>query len=181
MADKVRYSISVTPIEEVTMAVSYTGEEQTGVLIDQNNTSYEVLATEINTPLGGSGEAVVSDYQGTASNQGYLNKAANYVEASDSVNTTTISSEATASFIFIKNTGKEFSSASLLGNTLNKALKVMAPGGTTMIACLDPGECIVLKDDNAGLSGEFRVRTVELNGGDNASAGHLAVEYLVVD
>ena len=57
----------------------------------------------------------------------------------------------------------------------------MAPGGTTLISILDPGEAIVLKDDNAGLDGRFHLRTVDLDGSNNASAGHLAVEYLVVD
>ena len=54
--------------------------------------------------------------------------------------------------------------------------------GTTLISVLDPGEAIVLKDDNAGIDcGGIHVRTVNLNGADNSSAGHLAVEYLVVD
>ena len=83
--------------------------------------------------------------------------------------------------MFIKNTGYTFSSATALGDSLSKALKVMVPGGTTIISVLDPGEAIVLKDDNAGLDGRFHVRTVDLDGSDNTGAGHLAVEYLVVD
>jgi len=180
MADKIRYSISVTPIEEVTMAVSYTGEEQAGVLIDQSNSSHEVLATEINKPLGGSGEAQVSDYQGTAAAQGYLNTVVNYLEADDNVDNVDISSEATASFVFIKNTGKLYSSATELGDTLSKAVKVMS--GSTLLSVLAPGECMVFKDDNAGIvCTGIHVRTVDLDGGNNPSAGHLAVEYLVVD
>ena len=50
------------------------------------------------------------------------------------------------------------------------------------ISVLDPGEAIILKDDNAGINaGDIHCRTVDLDGNDNASAGHLAVEYLVVD
>ena len=54
--------------------------------------------------------------------------------------------------------------------------------GSTMISVLDPGEAIVLKDDNLGIACTgIHVRTVDLDGSDNSSAGHLAVEYLVVD
>ena len=54
MADKVRYSISVTPIETVTLVVQYNGEEQTGVLpADVSDGTHEVIATEINTIING--------------------------------------------------------------------------------------------------------------------------------
>ena len=179
MADKVRYTMHVTPIEEVTKAISYTGEEQTDVLVD-SSTTVEVIATEVNTTIGGSGEAAVTNYSGSAADQGYKDKAVNYLEGIDSANTLDISAETSASFVFIKNTGYTFSSATVLGTALSKALKVMV--GTTVISVLDPGECIVLKDDNAGINCTgIHVRTVDLDGGDNASAGHLAVEYLVVD
>ena len=179
MADKVRYTMHVTPIEEVTKAITYTGEEQTDVLVD-SSTTVEVIATEVNTTVGGSGEAVVADYAGSAADQGYKDKVVNYLSAIDSADTTDISSEATATFVFIKNTGYTFESATVLGPALSKALKVMV--GTTVISVLDPGECIVLKDDNAGIvCTGIHVRTVDLDGGDNGSAGHLAVEYLVLD
>jgi len=166
MADSIKFSVSCTPIEELT---------------DENSGTTSIMASEIGTSLGGSGTAVVADYAGSAANQGYLNTTVNYFEALDSADDTDLSSEATASFIFIKNTGYTFSSATVLGASLDKALKIMAPGGTTLISVLDPGEAIVLKDDNRGLDGRFHVRTVDLDGTDNASAGHLAVEYLVVD
>ena len=166
MADKVTFAVSCTPQEELT---------------NENDGTTFVIASEVNKSLGGSGTATVVNYAGTAANQGYLNATVNYFEALDSADDTDLSSETSATFIFIKNTGYAFSSATALGASLSKALKVMAPGGTTLISVLDPGEAIVLKDDNAGLDGRFHVRTVDLNGGDNTSAGHLAVEYLVVD
>jgi len=181
MADKIRYSISVTPVETVTQAVAFTNIEDNANHADVTNNSHDVIATEVATSLGGTGEAVCNGYNGTAANQGYLNQTVNYGEAGDSADTNDLSSETTASFIFIKNTGKTFSSATALGDTLNKALKVMYPGGTSLISVLDPGEAIVFKDDNLGLDARFHVRTVDLDGGDNSSAGHLAVEYLVVD
>ena len=164
MADKVTYSISVTPQEE---------------LAEDNGGSTFIVASEVGKGLGGSGVAVVTNYTHTAAAQGYKDAAVNYMEAIDSANTADLSSESSASFIFIKNTGYTFSSATALGVKLDKALKVMV--GTTAISVLDPGEAIVLKDDNASLDARLHVRTVNLNGADSSSAGHLAVEYLVVD
>ena len=164
MADKVQFSVSCTPIEE---------------LATENSGTSDIIASEVGKSLGGSGTATVADYAGTAADQGYLNATVNYLEAGDSADTTDISSEATASFVFIKNTGKTFVSATVLGDTLNKALKVMS--GTTLLSVLDPGEAIIFKDDNRGIACTgIHVRTVDIDGGDNASAGHLAVEYLVV-
>ena len=166
MADKVTFAVSCTPQEELT---------------DENSGTRYVLSYGVATSLGGNGSATCASYAGTAANQGYLNATVNYFEALDSSDSTDLSSETSATFIFIKNTGFTFSSATALGSSLSKALKIMAPGGTTVISVLDPGEAIVLKDDNAGLDGRFHVRTVDLDGSNNTSAGHLAVEYLVVD
>jgi len=166
MADKVTYSISCTPQEE---------------LGDENSGSHYIIASEVGKTLGGSGTATVADFGDTAGKQGYLNTTVNYHQCSDSSNSSDLSTETSATFIFIKNTGYTFSSVTALGVKLDKAVKVMVPGGTTLISVLDPGEAIVLKDDNAGLDGRFHVRTVDLDGSDNTSAGHLAVEYLVVD
>ena len=164
MADSVQFSVSCTPVEE---------------LATENSGTANIIASEVNKSLGGSGSATVTAYNGSAANQGYLNATVNYFEGQDSNDTTDLSSETTATFIFIKNTGYTFSSATALGAKLDKALKIMV--GSTPISILDPGEAIILKDDNAGLDARLHVRTVDLDGGDNGSAGHLAIEYLIVD
>ena len=165
MADKVTFAVSCTPQEELT---------------NENSGTIYVIASEVNKSLGGSGTATCTSYAGTAAKQGYLNATVNYMEAIDSADTTDISAEATATFVFIKNTGYTFDTATALGSSLAKSLKVMS--GTTLISLLDAGEAIVLKDDNAGLvCTGIHVRTVNTDGSNNASAGHLAVEYLVVD
>ena len=165
MSDTIRYAISVEPREELT---------------DENGNTKTVISGEVYKSLGGSGVAAMTAYNGSAADQGYLNATVNYLEAIDSDDTTDISAEATASFVFIKNTGFTFSSATALGDALTKSLKVMS--GTTLLAVLDAGEPFIMKDDNAGIvCTGIHVRTVDTDGGDNASAGHLAVEYLVVD
>lgn len=168
MADRVKFVVSAVPIEAASVSI----EEGTKTL--------DMIATEVGKALSGSGEAAVTDYSGTAAAQGYKDATVNYLEAIDSADTTDISSEISASFVFIKNTGYTFDSVTTLGAALAKSLKVMV--GTTLIAVLDAGEAIVLKDDNAGIvCTGIHVRTVDTDGSNNASAGHLAVEYLVVD
>lgn len=165
MADKITFAVSCTPQEELT---------------NENSGTIYVIASEVNKSLGGSGSATCSSYAGSAADQGYLNATVNYMEAIDSADTTDISAEATATFVFIKNTGYTFNTSTTLGSSLDKSLKVMS--GTTIISLLDAGEAIVLKDDNAGIACTgIHVRTVDTNGSNNTSAGHLAVEYLVVD
>jgi|2_EtaG_2_1085320.scaffolds.fasta_scaffold134299_1 hypothetical protein len=168
MADRISYSVSVTPIETIA------GEE--------TSITNDIIASEIGKSFSGNGTAAVTNYSGTAANQGYKDRTVNYKEAEDDSDAIDlVDGESTATFIYIKNTGYAFNSATVLGAALNKSLKIMAPGGTTLISILDPGEAIVLKDDNAGLDGKFHVRTVDLDGSNNTDAGHLAVEYLVVD
>lgn len=165
MADRVKITVYVQPIEELT---------------DENAGTTLVVASEVARNLGGSASINITDYSGTAAAQGYKDAAVNYLECIDSDDTTDISSETTASVVYIENTGYTYSSATTLGAALDKSVKVMI--GTTMISIIPSGGAICLMDVNAGLDcTNIHVRTVDDDGGDNASAGHLAVRYLVVD
>ena len=73
MADKVSFGVTCTPQEELT---------------NENSGTHYVMASEVNTSLGGSGQATCASYAGTAANQGYLNATVNYLEGVDSANTT---------------------------------------------------------------------------------------------
>ena len=172
MADKVKFRVHCTPLEDIQ---------------DENSQIHTVMSSEIGRTLGGAGECVIADYNpalgGTvaadAAVQGYLNKAPSYLSADDGGDTTDISSETTASFVFIKNTGRKFDTVTALGDAYTASLKVMS--ASTMISVLAPGEAIILKDANRGLNcTTIHVRTVATNG-TTTSDGNLAVEYLVVD
>ena len=166
MADKIKYRVHCTPLEALT---------------DENGGKHYVMASEIGRTLGGAGEAVVGDYAGTAANQGYLNTTVNYLSADDGAGSTTdISAETSATFVFIKNTGRKFVDATTLGDSLTASIKVMF--GTTMVSILDAGEAIIFKDDNRALNcTTIHVRTVTTGGADDATLTNLAVEYLVLD
>ena len=171
MADKVRYAISVSPLEDIT---------------DEQSNTYTVISGEVGRNLGGSGEAPVADYSASAADQGYKDGAVNYLEAPDGASgEVAISSETTASFVFIKNTGFVFSSATVLGavNT-TRLVKVTTNAGAIILACLDAGEAIVLKALQATgtiAANGIEVETVDSDGSEASGGIHLAVEYLVVD
>ena len=171
MADKVKYRVHCTPLEEIS-------DEKGGI--------HTVLASEIGRTLGGSGEATVADYSGSGAVQGYEATTVNYKEAPDGAGgEVDISTEATASFVFIKNTGHIFSSATELGDVeTSRLLKVTTNAGAIILACLSAGEAIAFKGlqttgciDSRGL----KIETVNSDGAEASGGNHLAVEYLVVD
>ena len=164
MAHRVNYKIRVSPVEEIE---------------DADGNTYEVLSGEIRQKLGGHGSATgLLSYGAPAILQGAIDGEWYYLEALDSADTTTLSNEQTAALLAIQNTGYEFSSTSILGDTLNKALKVMV--NTTLVSILDSNEIVVFKDTNAGIDcRNFTVRTVDLDGSNNTSAGHLAVRFFI--
>jgi len=169
MANKVKFRVHCTPLEDIT---------------DVQGGTHTVIASEVGRTLGGAGESVVDIYQtplgGLIANQGYLNTTVNYLSADDGANTTDISAEPSASFVFIKNTGRAFDTVTTLGDPLTASIKVMI--ATTMISVLDAGEAIILKDDNSALNcTTIHVRTVTTAGADDATLTNLAVEYLVLD
>ena len=171
MADKVKFSVNCTPIEALA------SEESLG-------TDIEILASEVNKSLSGSGDATVADYSGAAAVQGYTGGTVNYVNCVDN-SATQISSETTASFVFIKNTGYYFSTVTTLGAAATEHVVVTTVNtGTTTISSLAPGEAIVLKALQATKTldcTKIKVQTFESNGGAAGTDDHLAVEILVVD
>jgi hypothetical protein len=169
MADRIEFSVSATPIETVTS--------------EDGTSTHDVIAGEIRTTVGATGSCAVTDYQGTDAHQGFGGSAGpgvkTYREADDGNDTTDISADNNSRFVFIKNTGFLYSSATALGAALNASVKVMS--GTTCISVLATGEAIILKDVNGGIDcGGIHVRTV-LNNGSNGTPGHMAVEFLIID
>ena len=157
MADHITFNVSVTPIEELT-------EEQGGTT--------KIVASEIATSLGGGGDSVdLADYSGSAGNQGYKDGAVNYLDMTHSAGGTQIRS-GTTDFIFIRNTGFKFSSATVLGASTTDCVMVVlkevafnsgVDGGYQTgagsaedhfyeVAWLKPGQAIVLPLAAANLS-----------------------------
>lgn len=149
MADRVRFSVSAVPIETLT---------------DENSSTHDVLASEVNKHLGGNGDGVsLSDYSQVADVQGYKNAAVNYRDAVHTAGGARLSTLTTADFVIVKNTGHKYSSSTVLGEKTTDcvfvALKIPASSGvnggyetssgTPMdvyaeIAFLKPGQAIML-------------------------------------
>jgi hypothetical protein len=169
MSDEIRYQISVTPVEEVA---------------DENAATHEVLSGEVNTTLGGSGTSDVTDYSGAAAVQGYTGGIVNYLEAPDgAAGEVVITTEATASFVYIENTGYVFSSATVLGVASTRSVKVTANSGAIILSILKAGESFIMTGgDNAVIvASTIKVETVDANGTETAGGVHNAVRLLVVD
>jgi hypothetical protein len=171
MADSVKFSVTCTPIEEI-------GTEETLSPVP------EIISSEVGKSLSGNGSAAVADYSGAAAVQGYTGGVVNYVNCVDD-SATAISTETTASFVYIKNTGYYFSSVTELGAAATEHVVVTTVNtGTTVISSLGPGEAIVLKALQATKTldcTKIKVQTFESNGSAAAGTDHLAVEILVVD
>ena len=170
MSDKVRYAVSITPIE---------------VLTDDNSGEHDVIAAEVGKTLGGSGEATVAGYTATSAAQGYKEALPWYKSAPDSGTGIAISTETTASLVFIKHSGYAIAAdgATLGSANTTRKVKVTVTGDIT-IACLGAGECLVLKalQSTATIDcSKVLVETVDSDGSDPSEGDHIAVEYLVVD
>ena len=167
MANQIRYNISVTPIETITS--------------EDSTTTNDIIAGEVSGTLGSSGICVATNYQNTNAKQGIGGSDAApgvkyYLDANDANDTTSTSAETAIKFLYIKNTGYTFSSTSALGAASTLSVRVLA--GSTVISVLDPGESIVLKDDNGGINGtDIHCRTVN-NNGSTGTLDSVAVEYL---
>ena len=150
MANRVKFGVSAIPIEALT---------------DANGVTHDILASEINTSLGCSGDSVsINNYNLTAAEQGYKDATVNYVDAVHTSGGTNLSTYETCDFIFIKNTGYVYSSAAVPGasttNCVLVAIKLAAyiNGGQSghsldngvgqivyiELAFLQPGQGVVL-------------------------------------
>jgi len=158
MASRIKFNVSAIPIETLT---------------NENSGTKDVIASEVNKILGGGGDSIdLSNYAGTLIQQGYKDGAVGYLSVTHSAGGTQISTRANPDFIFIKNTGYKYSTATALGvattDCVLVALKINAYAVSTQggwiksdavaqihfieIAWLKPGQAIVLPTGAMNLS-----------------------------
>ena len=181
MADNIQFSGSATPVETLTSG--------------DGATTTDIVAGEVAGNLGGSGTAVVSDYQNSSATQGIGGSDAApgvryYVNCVDNA-ATVVSAESTASFIMIKNTGKLFSTTSALGDTApttgDHVLVTLVNTTTNVLAFLAPGEAYMMHIGGTALANhpidcsKIKVQSYEGDGTAAAATDHIAVEFLAVD
>ena len=181
MADNIQFSVNATPVETLTSG--------------DGATTFDVLAGEVSASIGGSGTSVVSNYQNSNATQG--------VGGSDAApgvrlyrlcvddSATQVSTESSASFIIIKNTGKLYSSPTALGATVpvtgDHVLVTLVNSTTNKLAFLAPGEAFMMTIGGTGMANhvidcsKLFVQSYEGDGTAAAADDHIAVEFLAVD
>ena len=181
MADRIQFSNSCTPVETLTSG--------------DGATTQDILAGEVGTSVGGSGEAVVTNYQNATAYQGIGGSdvapgVRNYINCVDN-SATVCTAETTASFLIIKNTGKLYSSATALGDTVpvtgDHVLVTLVNTTTNVLAFLAPGESFMMHIGGTALANhpidcsKIKVQSFEGDGTAAGAADHIAVEFLAVD
>ena len=157
MSDRIQFAVSITPIETLTT---------------ENSTDQDIIASEVGKSLGGGGDSVSLDgYEDVVATQGYADGAVGYLSVTHSAGGTQVRSGAT-DFIFIKNTGFKYSSASVLGAVTTDCILIVikevaysaavdggyqTSAGTPQdhfyeIAWLQPGQGILLPCGSSNLS-----------------------------
>lgn len=171
MADKIRFKISVTPIEDV-------GSTQEG------SNSIFIAASEAYGLIGGNGEiALATGFEsqglgGDANARGYSNGAINYISAAASVIPGAFSSIVACEFMIIKHSGFEYLTATILGakNTTDyltiRALKGSDGTLVTDAAGIDNGEQPVLAVLKAGEAFVLPLRGGSAGSGDVPNSNH---------
>jgi len=182
MADNIQFACSATPVETLTSG-------------GDGAATSDIIAGEVGKSIGGSGTAVVSDYQNSNATQGWGGSDATggvsyYVNCVDD-SATVISAESSASFIIIKNTGKVYSSATALGATCettgDHVLVTLVNTTTNKLAFLAPGEAFMMSIGGTGMTNhvidcsKIKVQSYTSAGAAAGAADHIAVEFLAVD
>jgi len=142
MANRIEYSVNMTPIKEVTFVIDY--DNSNSDVTDVSGLSKSYIEPTIGTSLGGSG-SVLADFTGVA--KAYVNGNAGTLVATSK------------KFLIIKHTGKEYLSTSATETTVEDAEVTLSFGYTDgvpatpvaasiQIAKLNIGEAICLPHPN---------------------------------
>ena len=147
MASRVEFAVSATPIASVGAS---------------ENVAVDTIAADVKKSLGGSASVVT-----THDSTGFGSGAAAYGNAAVSSGSALTLGSGGYDFVFIKNTGKKYSSATALGDATTATLKVTF--GSQEICSIPAGGAIVLPTVPA-----VAVKVQSTSGSDT-----IAVEYLL--
>ena len=175
MADRIQFVVSATPIE---------------TLVDESAGDVDIIASEIGTALGGSGDSItLANYSSALAQQGYGDAGTvSYLDAIHTGEGTKLSTIEPCDAVFIKNTGHVYSSSTILGAVSTDYVMVVyktlaevddsqsgwvesqspytAANHYFMIAWLAPGQAIALPGGITTSSNKYDLvsgRTAELS------------------
>jgi hypothetical protein len=184
MADKVRFAVSVTPIEDV-------GASQEG------SASNFIAASECFGSTGGDGQVGgaatdgdkltgITIVSGGGANDGYTDSAKYYLQATAvaEASAVLVTDLAALGFVYFKHTGFEYSSTSALSSTANTAdlLSIStnsASNERVVIARLYAGEAISLPVRKGCTLNEFAIASTDGTNVDTTTgASTIGVEFM---
>ena len=175
MADKVRFSVSCQPIEDV-------GASQ------QGSASNYIPASECfpgggTGEVGGSGDSLtgITIESSGVDEDGYLNGAKAYRQATAVADGSAVAMPGLANvgFVYFKHTGFEYSSTTALSSTANTADLLTIIAGSTVIARLAAGEAIVLPVRETTNLNAFSISSSDGTNVDTTNgANDIAMEYM---
>jgi len=168
MAGKLRYSISVTPIETVTEQYGFTGEV-VDILQDYTTRSVDVIMTEVQQTLGcSSADFTLSVDDLTNTTHGFAAGAPYYLTAPGHATAVVLPTLAACEGLYIENTGYEQAASSATkGTTVNTTdYLVVATAATsgTIVASLKANEGVFLPLRGTGTAQQFYIRSAALDG-----------------
>ena len=170
MADKVRYAISLTPVEEVTEHYGFE-DEDVDILTDNTTRITEVIATEIQTSLGGGSSAgidLATNFETmTAATHGYAGGTAYIISAPGHVNAHQMPSVVYCDVLYIENTGYEQASDGAMETSTSNStdyLTVEVNNNGTKVAILKAGESVLFPMRGVSNSNVFWVSSTAANG-----------------
>lgn len=185
MADKVRYAISLTPVEEVTEHFGFAGED-VDILTDNSTRTTEVVATEVQTSLGGgtaAGIDLATNFATmTASTHGYASGTAHIIKAPASTAAQQMPSVSGCDVLYIENTGyQQSASGAIQTTTVNTTdyLTVEIGDNGTKVAILKAGESVIFPMRGGTNSNAFYVSSTAANG-TTAGGNTLGCKFLAL-
>ena len=188
MADKVRYSINVTPIEEVQEHYGFTtGDEDVNILTNNTTRITEVIATEVQQTLGCSSDniALAASYEtNTNSLNGFASGTAYILTAPANTTATVLPTLAACDLLYLEHTGyQQASSGAAETDTVNTTdYLTVATAATSgiIVAILKAGEGVVLPMRGVTNANVFYIRSSQANGTAAGTQGTVGCKFLSV-
>jgi hypothetical protein len=189
MAGKLRYAISVTPIETITESFGFSGEV-VDIYDDITTRSVDVIMTEVQQTLGcSSADFTLSVDNLTNTTHGFASGAPYYLTApavaNSSGSTTTLPALAAAQFVYIENTGfEQAASSATIGTTVNTTDYLIVQSHATgtsgiELAVLKANEGVLFPIRGVANSNTFHIRSGNADG-DAAGGNTLGAKFLSV-
>ena len=184
MAGKLRYAISVTPMETVTEHYGYTASEETDILTNAATRSTDVIMTEVQETLGcSSADFTIGTTALVAGTNGYADGVGHILSAPASGTAVVLPSLSACDALYIENTGyRQASGGAAETDTVNTTdYLVVATAATsgTIVAVLKANEGVFLPLRGTTTAQSFFIRSAAADG-TSAGGQTLGAKFLSV-